>query len=146
MIINSIILSLISRCHSMPAIRNCRYCNYQYMYMAPYMAAFLEMGMKMRDHEGYDNIKWQLGRFNIIKCWCRDMEMPSILPTLCEGNPLVISGSPHKGPVMQSVDVLFDGSLNKLLNKCEWLVTGNAMILMWRHCNDHMICTPAVTT
>ena len=41
--------------------------------------------------------------------WCPDKEMCSALLALCEGNPLVISGSPHKGPVMQS----FGGRLNK---------------------------------
>ena len=39
----------------------------------------------------------------------------STLWALCEGNPLVTMDSPHKGPVMQSLDVFFDGSLNKQL-------------------------------
>ena len=41
----------------------------------------------------------------------------STLLALCEGNPPVTGGSPHKGPVMQSSGIFFVPSLNKLLNK-----------------------------
>ena len=42
----------------------------------------------------------------------------SALSDLCEGNPRVTSvfPSPHKGLVIQSFDVFFLASLNKLLN------------------------------
>ena len=42
---------------------------------------------------------------------------------------------PHKRPVMQSFDVSFVISLNKL-----WLVIWDAMTNMWRHCNDTYRC------
>ena len=36
--------------------------------------------------------------------------------SLCEGNPPVTSGFPHKGPLMRSFDIFFDVIFNKLLN------------------------------
>ena len=55
-----------------------------------------------------------LTRGNVkILWWCHDMEMVLTLLTLCEGNPLVTSRFPHKGPIMQSFNVV----LNKLINK-----------------------------
>ena len=55
--------------------------------------------------------------------WCHGMEMLSVLLALCEGNPSVTGGNPHKGPVMQILDIFFVVSPNKLLNKqwiCQW--------------------------
>ena len=44
------------------------------------------------------------------------MEVLSALLALCEGNPALLD-SPHKGPVMQSFDVLFVSSLSNLFSK-----------------------------
>ena len=40
--------------------------------------------------------------------------MLSALLAICEGNPLITGGFPHKGSVMQNFDILFVISLNKL--------------------------------
>ena len=47
--------------------------------------------------------------------WRHAMETLSASLALCEGNPPVTGGSPHKGPVMTSVDIFFDVNLSKLL-------------------------------
>ena len=54
-----------------------------------------------------------------------DMETRSTLLALCEWNPSVSDGFPHKGPVIQT-NVFFVLKLNKLLNKqysYQWLET-----------------------
>ena len=59
---------------------------------------------------------------------------------LCEGNPWVTRGSPHKGPEMQNYDVSFFVTLNKLLKETvKPPVTRDTTMLMWRHCNEHDI-------
>ena len=56
------------------------------------------------------------------------------LMTICEGNPSVaVVICPHKGPLIQSIDVSFIVTLTKLLNK---QLTWDSLTLMWRHCND----------
>ena len=45
------------------------------------------------------------------------MEMLFTLLAFCEGIKWSLVDSAHKGPVMQSFDVFFIVSLNKLLNK-----------------------------
>ena len=47
----------------------------------------------------------------------QDMEMFSASLALCEGNPWVTSGVPHKGPVKRGIDVSFDVNLDLLLNE-----------------------------
>ena len=52
-----------------------------------------------------------------------ELETISILLALCEGNLPVTGGFPSQRVIMWSFDVLFDVSLNKLLNKqssCRW--------------------------
>ena len=65
--------------------------------------------------------------------WCHGMERLGALLTLCEGNPHM--DSPHKVPVMQSFDVFFVASLNKVWNKswcrCHWY----EMLFLWCHCS-----------
>ena len=70
-----------------------------------------------------------------------DMERLSVLPELFEGNPPVTR---HKGPVMQSLDNPFVGSMNKLLNKRSsrrWFET------LWRLCNVSIVvnCISLIT-
>ena len=60
-----------------------------------------------------------------------DIEMLSALQALCEGNLRSSVDSLHKGPVMQSFDILFIVSQNKLLNKqldCQWIE------IIWQSC------------
>ena len=71
-----------------------------------------------------------------ISWWRHDMEMLSTLLALCEGNPLVASGSPHKGSAMQK-DLMF--SLMLAWTSCHTVnlrVIWDAMALMWHHCNN----------
>ena len=69
--------------------------------------------------------------------WWRDeMEIFSVLPALCEGNPPVTCGFPSQRPVTQSFDVFFDLCLSKWLSKQSrhlWLET--PVCSFWRHCN-----------
>ena len=69
------------------------------------------------------------------------MDTFSALLTLCEGNPLVISGFPSQRPVKRSFDVFYDVRLNKRLSKQSrrwWYETPSRSL--WRHCNDSGIC------
>ena len=52
---------------------------------------------------------------NSVAGWRHDMEPFSTLLTLCEGNPPVTGGFPHKGPTVRSFDGLFYDSLNTCL-------------------------------
>ena len=62
----------------------------------------------------------------------------AFLAPFCEENPPVVF--PHKGLIMRSFGVVFDVSLNKLLNKTiEWPVIWDAVEMpIWRHFN---VCT-----
>ena len=60
---------------------------------------------------------WFPMNITILAWWPNDLETFSVLRALCEGILQVAGGSPHKGPVTRSFDVLFDIGLNKLLNK-----------------------------
>ena len=55
--------------------------------------------------------------FPVVSSWRRhDMETLSAMLSLYNGNPSVYF--PHKGPAMQSVDVFFAVSLNKMIKTC----------------------------
>ena len=69
---------------------------------------------------------------------CHDMETLSPLLALCEGNPLVTSGFPSQMARMESFDIFFVVSLNKLLNKqlsCQWFV------MSWCSCDTTVMHT-----
>ena len=64
------------------------------------------------------------------------METVSKLLVLCEGNPPVTGGFSSQRVSYAGIDVFFDVSLNKWLNKLSgrrWFETQGCS--MWRHCN-----------
>ena len=66
--------------------------------------------------------------------WRRVMETVSALLSRCGGNPPVIGGFPHKGPVMQSFDIFFTFYQDKLLNKqsrCRFWEALTDVMIMW---------------
>ena len=70
----------------------------------------------------------------VATAWYHDMEMLSVLLALCEGNPMVTSGLPHKGTAVQSFDVFFVVIMNKLLNK---QLRGQYFEVEWYACVCH---------
>ena len=52
--------------------------------------------------------------------WWRHDTLTALL-ALCEGNPPVTDGFPHKGPVMQSFNNSFDVKLLNKQSKCSWI-------------------------
>ena len=66
----------------------------------------------------------------VLTWWRHQMEIYSALLAICAGNSPM--NSPHKRPVMRSLDVFFNLRLIKRLNKQSW---GRSRPL-WRHCND----------
>ena len=57
--------------------------------------------------------RWHVTQ-NILTSWCG---ATSRIIGLCEWNPPVTSGSPHKMPIIQSLDIIFVVSLDKMLSK-----------------------------
>ena len=71
-----------------------------------------------------------------------DFHYPSIYITgPLWGNPLVTSWFHHKGAVMWSFDILFYVCLPNCTNSLV-LVIGDAMTLIWHHCNNHTLGIP----
>ena len=63
-----------------------------------------------------------------------DMEMWKCFLHYCPFTRAIhhwMEDSPHKGPVVWGFDIFFDLTLHKML-----LVIGNALPLIWHHCND----------
>ena len=68
--------------------------------------------------------------------WRHQMEIFSVLLTICEGNPLVTSGFPSQRPVTWNFNVFIHLCLNKRLSKqsrCQWLEMLSCSL--WCHCN-----------
>ena len=76
------------------------------------------------------------------KCACdinHGMENTFHITGSMPGESISHQDSPHKGPIMQSFDVVFVVHLDMQLNKQSGHhshVTSDAMTLMWRDCND----------
>ena len=69
--------------------------------------------------------------------WAHVQKILSVLLSLCVDLDLWSVVSPTKWPVTYGFDVVFDVSLNKLLKQAvDVLVIWDAMMLMWRQCND----------
>ena len=65
------------------------------------------------------------------------MEKLYALLAFCEGNPPVTGGLPSQREVAGSFDVFCDAHRKqKRLNKLELSVIGDALTVMWRHCNN----------
>ena len=62
-----------------------------------------------------------------------NMKILSIVLAFCEGNPLVIPGFPHKGPIMHNLGVIFAVCMDELWRKDELLVIRGIMTLIWCH-------------
>ena len=62
---------------------------------------------------------------------------------LCEGNPPLTGGFPHKGPVMRDFNVFFCCKAEQAIEETvELVVIRDAMTLMRRPCNDLSIIYP----
>ena len=71
------------------------------------------------------------------------METFSALLVLCAGNSLVIGDFPAQRPVMRSLDVYFDLSLNQRLSKHSWgWWFATPLRPLWRQCNVYSIPEP----
>ena len=65
------------------------------------------------------------------------MEVLCALFTFIVEKRTVTVASPRKRPVIRIADVIFVASLNELfITNSRWPVVGNAMVLIWRHCNE----------